>query len=191
MAEGAYRSHGRTPFCCLIPRAPGYPRMAFACYPAAGIAHAYVSCDPSTLARDLKGLLAAAMAVSVTGSTCSRRRTTSRSLPLQRSGQEDGKTASRQETARSDCSTPRLSRHAQGSSPSGNRPPKSGLIHRDRPQPGRRGCRGTVPGRYPAGGTGSGRARRARVGPGGNRRPLPPVVASPTDGGHRREAVNT
>lgn len=57
---GAYRSHGRPPFLLLDP-----PRTGLASAALHGILRlkpgriAYVSCDPATLARDLKAMLAA------------------------------------------------------------------------------------------------------------------------------------
>jgi tRNA/tmRNA/rRNA uracil-C5-methylase (TrmA/RlmC/RlmD family) len=58
--DGAYQSHGRTPFVLLDPPRSGLPASALH-----GLTRlrperiSYVSCDPATLARDLKGLLAA------------------------------------------------------------------------------------------------------------------------------------
>jgi 23S rRNA (uracil1939-C5)-methyltransferase len=57
--EGAYRSHGRTPFVLLDPPRTGLPAHGLRVLPRLRAARiAYISCDPSTLARDLKGLLA-------------------------------------------------------------------------------------------------------------------------------------
>ena len=58
--EGAYRSHGRTPFVLLDPPRTGLPAQGLRMLTRLRASRiAYVSCDPSTLARDLKGLLAA------------------------------------------------------------------------------------------------------------------------------------
>ena len=62
--DGAYRSHGRTPFVLLDPPRTGLPASTLH-----GLTRlrperiAYISCDPSTLARDLKGLLASGLAL--------------------------------------------------------------------------------------------------------------------------------
>ncbi|MDQ3227090.1 MAG: hypothetical protein M3Q50_10730 [Chloroflexota bacterium] len=57
--DGAYRSHGRTPFVLLDPPRTGLPAHASRMLPRLRAARiTYISCDPSTLARDLKGLLA-------------------------------------------------------------------------------------------------------------------------------------
>ena len=57
--EGAYRSHGRTPFVLLDPPRTGLPAHGLRMLPRLRASRVtYVSCDPSTLARDLKGLLA-------------------------------------------------------------------------------------------------------------------------------------
>src|SRR5215208_1612890 len=57
--EGAYRSHGRTPFLLLDPPRTGLPAHSLRVLPRLRASHVtYVACDPSTLARDLKGLLA-------------------------------------------------------------------------------------------------------------------------------------
>ena len=57
--EGAYRTHGKTPFVLLDPPRSGLPPSGLRALPRMRPTHVtYVSCDPSTLARDLKGLLA-------------------------------------------------------------------------------------------------------------------------------------
>jgi 23S rRNA (uracil1939-C5)-methyltransferase len=57
--EGAYRSHGRTPFVLLDPPRAGLPAHGLRVLPRLRASRmTYVACDPSTLARDLKGLLA-------------------------------------------------------------------------------------------------------------------------------------
>jgi 23S rRNA (uracil1939-C5)-methyltransferase len=54
--EGAYRSHGRTPFLLLDPPRTGLPAHGLRMLPRLRASRVtYVSCDPSTLARDLKG----------------------------------------------------------------------------------------------------------------------------------------
>ncbi|HEX2281252.1 MAG TPA: hypothetical protein VHG52_05755 [Thermomicrobiales bacterium] len=67
--EGAYRSHGRTPFLLLNPPRTGLPAHGLRMLPRLRASRVtYVSCDPSTLARDLKGLLASGYElISVTG----------------------------------------------------------------------------------------------------------------------------
>lgn len=57
--EGAYRSHGRVPFLLLDPPRTGLPAPGLRAIPRLRPGHiSYVSCDPSTLARDLKALRA-------------------------------------------------------------------------------------------------------------------------------------
>jgi 23S rRNA (uracil1939-C5)-methyltransferase len=57
--EGAYRSHGRAPFVLLDPPRTGLPSHGLRVLPRLRASRVtYVACDPSTLARDLKGLLA-------------------------------------------------------------------------------------------------------------------------------------
>lgn len=57
--EGAYRSHGRTPFVLLDPPRTGLPAHGLRMLPRLRPSRVtYVACDPSTLARDLKGLRA-------------------------------------------------------------------------------------------------------------------------------------
>jgi len=57
--EGAYRSHGRTPFVLLDPPRTGLPAHGLRMLPRLRASRVtYVACDPSTLARDLKGMLA-------------------------------------------------------------------------------------------------------------------------------------
>jgi 23S rRNA (uracil1939-C5)-methyltransferase len=67
--EGAYRSHGRTPFVLLDPPRTGLPAHGLRVLPRLRASRVtYVACDPSTLARDLKGLLASGYElISVTG----------------------------------------------------------------------------------------------------------------------------
>jgi 23S rRNA (uracil1939-C5)-methyltransferase len=56
--EGAYRSYGRAPFVLLDPPRAGLPALGLRVLPRLRAQRiSYVSCDPSTLARDLKGLL--------------------------------------------------------------------------------------------------------------------------------------
>lgn len=58
--EGAYRSHGRTPFVLIDPPRSGLPGHGLRVLPRLRAERiAYVSCDPATLARDLKALRAA------------------------------------------------------------------------------------------------------------------------------------
>jgi tRNA/tmRNA/rRNA uracil-C5-methylase (TrmA/RlmC/RlmD family) len=57
--EGAYRSHGRAPFVLLDPPRSGLPAHGLRVLPRLRASRVtYVACEPSTLARDLKGLLA-------------------------------------------------------------------------------------------------------------------------------------
>ena len=57
--EGAYRSHGRAPFVLLDPPRAGLPAHGLRMLSRLRASRVtYVACDPSTLARDLKGLLA-------------------------------------------------------------------------------------------------------------------------------------
>lgn len=57
--EGAYRSHGRAPFVLLDPPRTGLPAHGLRMLSRLRASRiTYVSCDPATLARDLKGLLA-------------------------------------------------------------------------------------------------------------------------------------
>jgi 23S rRNA (uracil1939-C5)-methyltransferase len=67
--EGAYRSHGRAPFLLLDPPRTGLPAHGLRMLPRLRASHVtYVACDPSTLARDLKGLLTSGYElISVTG----------------------------------------------------------------------------------------------------------------------------
>jgi tRNA/tmRNA/rRNA uracil-C5-methylase (TrmA/RlmC/RlmD family) len=56
--EGAYRSHGRVPFVLLDPPRTGLPAGGLRALPRLRPRQiAYVACDPSTLARDLKAIL--------------------------------------------------------------------------------------------------------------------------------------
>jgi tRNA/tmRNA/rRNA uracil-C5-methylase (TrmA/RlmC/RlmD family) len=62
--EGAYRSHGRAPFVLLDPPRSGLPAHGLRVLPRLRASRiTYVSCDPATLARDLKGLLASGYAM--------------------------------------------------------------------------------------------------------------------------------
>jgi tRNA/tmRNA/rRNA uracil-C5-methylase (TrmA/RlmC/RlmD family) len=57
--EGAYRSHGRAPFVLIDPPRTGLPGLGLRFLPRLRAERiAYVSCDPATLARDLKALRA-------------------------------------------------------------------------------------------------------------------------------------
>jgi 23S rRNA (uracil1939-C5)-methyltransferase len=57
--EGAFRGHGRPPFVLLDPPRTGLPAHGLRILPRLRATRlTYVSCDPATLARDLKGLLA-------------------------------------------------------------------------------------------------------------------------------------
>ncbi|MDF3038300.1 MAG: rlmCD 2 [Thermomicrobiales bacterium] len=56
--DGAHRSFGRAPFVLLDPPRTGLPAHGLRVLPRLRAARiTYVSCDPSTLARDLKGLI--------------------------------------------------------------------------------------------------------------------------------------
>ena len=133
--EGAYRSHGRTPFVLLDPPRSGLPAHGLRVLPRLRASRVtYVACDPSTLARDLKGLLASGYELVSVAAFDMFPQThhveivahLQRTRAMEASGtktarRQDGKTARKIIT--SDCPTLRLTSHAQGSSPSGNRPP--------------------------------------------------------------------
>ena len=96
--DGAHRSHGRAPFVLLDPPRAGLPAHGLRVLPRLRAARiAYISCDPATLARDLKGLLASGYALVAMAAFDMFPQTHHVEIVahLEWTGTEDGKTASR------------------------------------------------------------------------------------------------